>query len=369
MIRAKIDMATIWALKGWAYNTEDPQTPLNLEIYVNDELIDRTIADKKRVLLAEQGLHPTGHAGFSYYLGDRAIIKSGDYIHIRYGDQIIYQQELLVGGHTGESNQSILIVGQGKSGTSKLTYVVSGGMAEDVNVHFEPKGRQGLADIGLHRKLTSELPVVTKSLYTPKSKVRFGSLSQLYDRKIWILRDPRDRTISLLLYRWFKGHKPDPKKYQMALELVKRKEADPASVHIKDIWDIVFAPGMYEKRLREEYQQLDHIISNLDDSWYILPYEHMVDGKLDELNSYLGFETVLDREVPDKFNRVVRSKAYGNWRHWFTHVDITFYQEVLGPFISKYCPHVNDWDINNSPRIDPNTGSEYMKRLYKGTNK
>jgi hypothetical protein len=149
--------------------------------------------------------------------------------------------------------------------------------------------------------------------------------------------------------------------------LVKRKEADPTSVNITDIWDVVYAPGMYKKRLEEEYEQLDHIISNLDDSWFILPYEHMVDGYLSTLNDYLGFETVLDQEVPDKFSRVVRSKAYGNWRNWFTEQDIEFYKDTIGQFISKYCPHVDDWDISSSPRLESTKGSGYMQRLFNGT--
>lgn len=368
MIKSKIDMATVWALRGWAYDTADTNAPLSLDIYVNDQLIDQIKADNKRDKLVESGMHPTGKAGFSFYLGDRIEIKTGDKLLIKTGSELIFEQELPIIAYTpSEANQSILIVGQGKSGTSKLTYVVSGGMNEDVNVHFEPKGRHGLSDISLHKNLTQELPVVTKSLYTPKAKARFGNLSRLYDRKIWILRDPRDRTISLFLYRWFKGHKPNKQKYLSALELVKRKEADPASVNITDIWNIVYAPGMYKKRLKEEYEQLDHIISNLDDSWYILPYEYMVDGNLGGLNNYLGFETVLDREVPHKFSRVVRSKGYGNWRNWFTEEDIEFYKDTIGPFISKYCSHVDDWNISNSPQLEPSKGSEYMQRLFNGT--
>lgn len=367
MINYHIDQATIWNVSGWAFDSNAMHISVEVELCVNGQSILKQKAKRKRQKLKESKKHPTGEVGFSINLGDKIKGKQGDQLTVLINGQQVKKSELAIPqSKQSDKNDSIIVVGQGKSGTSKLTYVVRSGMVTNTKIHFEPKGIKGLPNLQMHRELVKDSPMINKSLYGPNQSVKFGAISQLYDRKIWILRDPRDRMISLMLYRWFKGHKPDPAKYQQALELVKQKEVNPESVDITQIWNLVYAPGMYEVKLKEEYTKLDNILSNLDSTWYILSYEDMVDGRLEELNKYLGFETSLDQEVPDKLNRVVRSKGYGNWKNWFTPSDVKFYQPILSEFVSKYCPQVNDWSLNENQLIDPKKGSLYMEKLFTG---
>ena len=367
MLNYHIDQSTIWNVNGWAFDSDQPNVAADIEVYINGKFIVKQTAKRKRPKLVTAKKHPTGEAGFSINLGDKIQSKTGDIITLKInGKQVEERALVLPNSQKNNSVQSVIIVGQGKSGTSKLTYVINSGMPANTQIHFEPKGIKGLPNIGMHRELLGKLPMINKSLYGPNQSVKFGAVSQLYDRKIWILRDPRDRVISLMLYRWFKGHSPDPIKYQKALDLVIQKEADPSSVNVTQIWNLIYAPGMYEVKLREEYIKLDNILSNLDSTWHILSYENMVDGKLDDLNTYLGFETSLDEEVPDKLNRVVRSKGYGNWKNWFTPEDVYFYQPILGDFISKYCPIIDDWALNADQQIDKSKGSLYMQKLFTG---
>ncbi len=367
MLNYHIDQSTIWNVSGWAFDSNQLNKSADIEVYINGKSIAKQIAKQKRPKLKTNKKHPTGEAGFSINLGDKIKGKSGDILTLNINGKQVEERPLIIPKTKQANNvQSVIIVGQGKSGTSKLTYVVNSGMPTNTEIHFEPKGIKGLPNIGMHKELLGKLPMINKSLYGPNQSVKFGAISQLYDRKIWILRDPRDRVVSLMLYRWFKGHNPDPVKYKKALDLVKRKEADPTSVNITQIWNLIYAPGMYAVKLKEEYLKLDNILSNLDKTWHILSYENMIDGKLSDLNTYLGFDTSLDEEVPDKLNRVVRSKGYGNWKNWFTSEDVSFYQPILGDFISKYCPIIDDWTLNPKQEIDQSKGSQYMQKLFTG---
>jgi hypothetical protein len=61
----------------------------------------------------------------------------------------------------------------------------------------------------------------------------------------------------------------------------------------------------------------------------------MVDKKFDALNAYLGFETESDAEVPSGTGKekVVRKKAYGDWRHWYTEDDVVFFKSAYTPYM------------------------------------
>ena len=61
----------------------------------------------------------------------------------------------------------------------------------------------------------------------------------------------------------------------------------------------------------------------------------MVDKKFDALNAYLGFQIGADTEVPSGMGKekVVRKKAYGDWRHWFTKEDVEFFKPAHTPYM------------------------------------
>jgi hypothetical protein len=51
-----------------------------------------------------------------------------------------------------------------------------------------------------------------------------------YDKKIFLVRDPRDRWISGFFYRWFYVHAPDPAEFALAHTKVRAKEGKPDSL-------------------------------------------------------------------------------------------------------------------------------------------
>jgi len=92
-------------------------------------------------------------------------------------------------------------------------------------------------------------------------------------------------------------------------------------------------------------------------------YEDIVDKKFDALNPYLGFETDSDAEVPSGTGKekVVRKKAYGDWRHWYTEEDVVFFKPAYTPYMQAVGYDCNDWKISTEPLIEPEFSSQYMQ--------
>lgn len=63
-------------------------------------------------------------------------------------------------------------------------------------------------------------------------------------------------------------------------------------------------------------------------------YEDMVGKNFDGLSQYLGFQTGEEAEVPTSTGKakVVRKKAVGNWRHWFTEEDVELFKPSYLPY-------------------------------------
>jgi hypothetical protein len=83
------------------------------------------------------------------------------------------------------------------------------------------------------------------------------------------------------------------------------------------------------------------------------------------LEKYLGFQVAGKAEVPEHFQRVVRTKGYGDWRNWFTEEDVDKYRKMISPWLEKYGYDANDWQLNPAPVIDASHCSEYFMRLVR----
>ena len=124
----------------------------------------------------------------------------------------------------------VLILGLGKSGTTAMVYKVAGGLP---NCHAFSGGQPG-KHIGNYEN------AVYKHTYEERKGKSFDLYKEhlkkeSYDRKIWMARDPRDAAVSRMLYRWHKGHKGSKKQYEAHLELVLKKEKDPASISFAEL--------------------------------------------------------------------------------------------------------------------------------------
>lgn len=262
----------------------------------------------------------------------------------------------------------IFILGVGKSGTTALCYKVADGLP---NCHAFSGGHPGKY-VGDYEN------AVYKHTYEESKGKGFEAYrehlaSENYDRKIWIARDPRDSAVSRMLYRWHKGTQGHRKQFEAHLKLVLQKERDPRSVPFYEIYRYATRgewPCSKEEVLEEERMRCERMaefLSELDNSWYFFRFEDMVDSKYEGLNKYLGFEVGKDTEVPESTGKakVIRKKAYGDWRHWFTEEDVRFYKPAYTPYLKAAGYDINDWALAPKPLIEPEYSSQYMAELPK----
>jgi hypothetical protein len=267
----------------------------------------------------------------------------------------------------------IVIYGLSRSGTSALFYKVRNSLPPGTISLFEP------ASYGLRDQLKERLrallrgrlmpDVLAKVLPCDPTPVRIGDFDD-FDRQVLIVRDPRDRLVSDLLYRSYHASFGCADEDAMhLLKLLRRKEAEPLSVPLLRLIEAVEARQSGAASLprwisayREQTVTLPLAFHDRRPGLSIFRYEQMVDGQFGTLEGLLGLALGGSATVPPSLQRVVRTKGYGNWRHWFTPCDLEVLRPVIQPFLDRYYPAA-DWDLAPSPQLDPAFGSDYVKRL------
>ena len=116
---------------------------------------------------------------------------------------------------------------------------------------------------------------------------------------------------------------------------------------------------------RDRYRQMCDFVGSLGSDWFLFTYEDMVNRNFTALNRYLGFEVQADTEVPESTGKakVVRKKASGDWRHWFTEEDISLFRSAYLPYMERVGYDCNDWMLSPDPVIEPEYASVYMQNL------
>ena len=266
----------------------------------------------------------------------------------------------------------IFILGTGKTGTTALVYKVAGGIPGCMAFSGGKPGKY----IGDYDN------AVYKHTYEPRKGKDFELYrdhlqKEHYDRKIWMARDPRDAAVSRMLYRWHKGSKGNKKQYESHFNLVLEKEKNPASISFADIcrhtghgkWPVSKDVVVEEERLR--YQEMADFVQSLDKDWFLYTYEKMVAKQFDDLSAYLGFEMASEAEVPRNTgkDKVVRKKATGDWRHWFTEEDVELFKTAYLPYMETIGYDCDDWSLTEKPIIEPEYSSVYMHNLTKKATK
>ena len=266
----------------------------------------------------------------------------------------------------------ILILGTGKTGTTVMVYKVAGGLP---NCHAFSGGQPG-KHIGDYEN------AVYKHTYEERKGKSFELFrehleKENYDRKIWMARDPRDAAVSRMLYRWHKGHRGTKKQYETHLKLVLKKEKDPASIPFFELCRHTGhngSPRSVEDVVAEErvrYDRMHNFVKELGDDWFLFTYEDMIAGNFAALNDYLGFEVKADGQVPQTTvkSKVLRKKAAGDWRLWFTEQDVELFKPAFKNYMELIGYDWNDWSLSENPVIEPEYSSVYIQNLTRKATK
>ena len=263
-------------------------------------------------------------------------------------------------------SRKILIAGLGKSGTTILTARISKSWKAN-HIFLEPEGVQAQSNKVLHQKICSRRGrVICKILIYPERADCLTDIQQKYDQIIWMVRDPRDQMISSFLYAWYAAHGLQASRFEAAVDLVKMKEESPGKISFKSCMETCFNLNTFFQRYQFLLDQIEKATTsqNLSPRCLIVKYEDLIDGNMDALNAFLGFEVDMQIPVYKMAEQVNRTKTYGNWRSWFTEEDVAWMKPHLIPFLKRMNYDATDWKLENRHRLERRYGSEYMTRMY-----
>ncbi len=248
----------------------------------------------------------------------------------------------------------VLILGQAKSGTTALHRSVSDAL-DDPSEVFEPTS---LLDVDM-----ASSSLVVKHLFEPFTLDQTAAFDG-YDKRLLLVRDPRDRLISWLLYDLFsRDAADDAVAVERFVAALRKKEAKPGGMSVMKLlhtyWtvtgvDILTTFTVSNRRLTDFYRRYG-------DQFALVRYESMVAGDMAETSAYLGVD-LAPANVTGNEARVVRSRASGEWRQWFVRQDLFVFQPMCVPVLQLFGYEI-DWDLPDERRIEPSKASEYVEGL------
>ncbi len=254
----------------------------------------------------------------------------------------------------------ILIAGLAKTGTTGLLYLLNNSLPRAPKLLFEPKTLPP-ETFAQHPDLL--VKVIIDDHLDAQSFLPFG-------RKITLVRDPRDRLVSALLYsQYHAGYLSDDAKVGRVRELLERKESAPRAVSIGSILETIGEVAGKPARAASQVKHLNRQMETFARYCEATPdallykYEDFVEARYAALESYLGMPIKGQAVVPETLKRVERTKDSGGWRHWFTDEDVAAFRPILEPVLARYHYDAQDWSLAAKPVIETEHASQYYMRL------
>lgn len=258
---------------------------------------------------------------------------------------------------------NILILGIEKTGTTALYDRVKQAVLADrptPYLLFEPVSPEPFEAL---RLLSPDRPIVTKVMLRGASTCRVEH--SWFEHRVMTVRDPRDTIISRLLFRPLIRSSmaaATDGRLDRFLEAVRRKEADPSAVSVRELSELADTLRIGSSALRPfsaVLAQQVEMAKNLD--FHSSRYEDFVSGDVADLAEYLGRDLAVEnRETSGWLGHIARSLGAGEWRHWFTESDIEYFRPLVADFVEFY--GYDDWDLADAPVIDSRYASGYIER-------
>lgn len=250
-----------------------------------------------------------------------------------------------------------LIVGIARSGTSALYFKLKKALPESTwclyePAHFDP------SDPG------SSANVLAKIVIGRPGEFDYASFRQ-FDKKIMMVRDPRDNIVSRILYApcATEAFRTDEAKVAAFTDALLRKEADPRSISVvalSDLFRRLNGLGGASRPTMLHDLALDFHRAN--DDFTVCTYEDLIAGVYAAIEDYLGIALPGgEADVTAQYEHVVRTKGANDWKNWFTADDVAYFRPRLAAFMRAY-GYADDWTLAAEPHISPAHGSEFVWR-------
>jgi hypothetical protein len=231
------------------------------------------------------------------------------------------------------------VLGSGKSGTSGL-YLCLKQSAETYfrkpfDAVFEPHSTEEALEA---RASLSICKILLERFVKFEGRER---VLRHFQKRVAIIRDPRDNVISRLMWNIsMRIGRADKKGAETLLAALRQKEADPDSVSVYRLYEIA-APvvGGFKTMPGKSYDNWSYTdaarklayspVTLLSGGWdgLVIKYEDFINRKFEALEAYLGFPVLAQFEMPKKTTRILRTAQYNNWVNWFLDEDYTYFVE------------------------------------------
>jgi hypothetical protein len=254
-----------------------------------------------------------------------------------------------------------LILGTGKSGTTALYFRIKNSLSGEAQGLFEPREREPIA-----AAVAANRPLVAKMLL-PIAPELLDELKQWFDRRILLVRDPRDVVVSSVLYTSAYDYcwKHSEAQIRAHLGLLRAKEADSGRVSVlcllEALWD-GFDRNEFAALIETLSRQL-HALASPPHDYFVVKYEELIAGRLSPLEAYLGFRLTGNDAVDPAFSRVVRTKGSGAWRDWFTPEDTAFFAPLVRPNMIRFGYDTEDWRTRAGAQLASTHCSDYFLKV------
>lgn len=197
--------------------------------------------------------------------------------------------------------------------------------------------------------------------------VRYDSFLD-FDKQIYIIRDPRDRLISGLLFIMQQAPSiyRDEAVRDELIEVLRRKESDPTSISVLEILERILArmPNQALAPFLRSLEDHDSWVMNFEDrlvNYFQIKYEDFVAGRTDSLGDYIGLSLSSEFAVDNTYSHVPRTRGTGDWRNWFLEQDIECLRPIFTSYMNRY-DYNDDWTPSTTPVIHPEHCSKYVER-------
>ena len=282
-----------------------------------------------------------------------------------------------------KSYSKIVIYGNSKTGTTACFLKIKNSLPKEPRKLFEQP-------LYIPHPEDNNKPVLAKVIIPPdpnlyilkvpgakksdnlKQKVEIGIESfKCFDKKILLLRDPRDRIVSgtLFLPQERKEIYGNQKQLELVLRIIRQKEKNPRSVSLLKILSTILQKddASIKNILKSIINRHHNYIFDFEKKVENLvkwKYEDMIVGNDKHIEKYLGIEILPKPPEEKKFDYVARSKSSGDWKHWFTPKDVKFFTALIDKYLQHF-RYETKWHLPSQPYIKPEHASEYISRTVK----
>lgn len=254
----------------------------------------------------------------------------------------------------------IAILGHYKTGTTALFYKIKNSLPPDTKTLFEPEEY-------VLEENDKDHNVLAKVILGIPDSVKYDTFSN-FDKKIFIVRDPRDWIVSATLFiiQQIPELYNDKKKLNSILQILKHKEKNPADISLVHILDSIYHSfGQSIDDVSNTIKKLHTWTFDFElklDNHFKLKYEDFVTNNIRGLEQYLDFPLLGELPIEPQHDHVIRTKFYGDWVNWFTGEDVKFFKPLFKDFIKHY-NYEDDWKLENPQHISSKHCSKYVERI------